>query len=117
MAKFKEYKNGIVGIKHGIYYVVSGEGKTFDIVDKEKNSIEKGFGSIGDAEWRIDKITADEEMRQYIDAASQMTIGQLTGKMMEIFNTWDGKVMPKEEKKKLSIVETIRNRKAKKLTI
>lgn len=117
MAKFKEYKNGIVGIKHGIYYVVSGEGETYDIIDKEKNSIEKGFGSIGDAEWRIDKITADEEMLQYIDAASQMTIGQLTGKMMEIFNTWDGKVMPKEEKKKLSIVETIRNRKAKKLAI
>ena len=117
MAKIKEYKNGIIGKKHGIYYVVPGEGETYDIIDKEKNIIEKGFGSIGDAEWRIDKITADEELLQYIDAASQMTIGQLTGKMMEMFSTWDGKVMPKEEKRKLSIVETIRNRKAKKLEL
>ena len=117
MAKFKEYKNGIIGKKHGSYYVVSGEGETFDIIDKDKNIIENGFASVGDAEWRIEKITADDELLKYIDAASQLTIGQLTGKMMEIFNTWDGKVMPKEEKRKLSIVETIRNRKAKKMAI
>ncbi|WP_031550289.1 hypothetical protein [Oribacterium sp. FC2011] len=117
MAKFKEYKNGIVGKRHGIYYVVSGDGVSFDIIDKEKNLIESGFASVGDAEWRIEKITADDELLKYIDDASQMTIGQLTGKMMEIFNTWDGKVMPKEEKRKLSIVETIRNRKAKKMAI
>lgn len=117
MAKLKEYKNGIVGIKHEGYYVVAGDGETYDIIDKEKNVIEDGFVSIGDAEWQIDKLTADEELLKYIDTASRMTIGQLTGKMMEIFNTWDGKVMPKEEKKKLSIVETIRNRKAKKLAI
>ncbi|ETP72789.1 hypothetical protein UYO_1206 [Lachnospiraceae bacterium JC7] len=117
MAKLKEYKNGIVGIKHGIYYVVAGDGETFDIIDKEKNLIEDGFDTIGDAEWQIDKITADDELSDYIERASQLTIGQLTGKMMEIFNAWDGKVMPKEEKKKLSIVETIRNRKAKKLDL
>lgn len=117
MAKLKEYKNGIVGIKHGIYYVVAGDGETFDIIDKEKNIIDDGFVSIGDAEWQIDKITADEELSEYIDQASRLTIGQLTGRMMEIFNAWDGKVMPKDEKKKLNIVETIRNRKAKKLKL
>ncbi len=117
MAKFKEYKNGIVGKKHDIYYVVTGKDDKFDIVDKDKNIIEDGFDTVGDAEWQIDKITASEDIHEYIEAASHMTIGQLTGKMMEIFNTWDGKVMPKEEKKKLSIVETIRNRKAKKLEL
>ncbi|WP_139225891.1 hypothetical protein [Oribacterium sp. WCC10] len=117
MAKLKEYKNGIVGIKHGTYYVVAGTGDTFDIIDKERNIIENGFSTIGDAEWRIDKISADDELSEYIKEASQMTIGQLTGKMMEIFNAWDGKVMPKDEKKKLDIVETIRNRKAKKQEI
>jgi len=117
MAKLKEYKNGIFGKKHGIYYVVAGNDDKFDIVDKNQKLIENGFETIGDAEWHIDKITADDEINEYIDKASQMTIGQLTGKMMEIFNAWDGKVMPKEEKRKLSIVETIRNRKAKKLDL
>ncbi|WP_036611438.1 hypothetical protein [Oribacterium sp. P6A1] len=117
MAKLKEYKNGIVGIKHGIYYVVAGDGETFAIIDKDKNPMADGFETIGDAEWQIDKMTADEELAEYIDQASQLTIGQLTGKMMEIFNAWDGKVMPKDEKKKLNIVETIRNRKAKKLAL
>lgn len=113
MARFRTYKNGIVGHRYKGLYVIreKKEGKSvYRVINDERASIIPSQKSYWDCEWEIDKYMASEKELQLMRKLYEEEIYTLN---QFFFQFLQKKEMTYNERIMYDLVEKVRSRKAK----
>lgn len=112
MARYRTYKNGIIGHRYKGYYIVKGETKgTFSIWNEDKTVYQEDIYDYDDCEWIIDKKTANPENLNMMRTLFEKEIYQLSGMMVELIQKRERQGLDEKNKNLYELVLKIRKRK------
>ena len=117
MAKFREYKNGIVGHRHKGYYIIrnnnnqSKNGKLYKVIDENRNIIMDNNPDYSNCEWYIDKLVASSEEIEVYKRLYECDIAQLQRMCMSYSQKTEDGSIKKDEKVLYKMILKIRDRK------
>lgn len=114
MSKYRQYKNGIYGIRYNGYYIVpEGEGRKktgFHVVDSEGVLKYGSQPSIDDCKWLINAGQATEAEKALVKKLYSMEIIDLTILLSQLMERGDE--LNEKEKMLDKWLEMVRDRKA-----
>ena len=114
MSKYRQYKNGIYGIRYNGYYIVpEGEGRKktgFHVVESNKELKFETQPSIEDCKWLINIEKANEAEKKLIRKLYSMEIIDLTILLSQLLER--GEDLNEKEQMLNKWLEMVRDRKA-----
>ena len=114
MARYRTYKNGIVGHRYKGYYIIRGAEKgKFQIWNEDKSIYKDNIYDYEECEWIIDKDTATADEKEMIKKLYGMEIYKLSALLIELMKKKEGQGLDSEKKALYEWVGKVRGRKAK----
>ncbi len=114
MSKYRNYKNGIYGIRYnGFYIVPEGEGRRktgFHVVDSNNKRLFDSQESVDDCKWLINTVQATEAEKMLVKKLYSMEIIDLTILFSQLLER--GEELNEKEKMLNKWLEMVRDRKA-----
>lgn len=115
MGAYRQYKNGVYGIRYRGYYISRVEAKNFDILENDLTPVMTGVASEEECRWNIYKLTADEKViksMKVLYAKSFPYLDELTTQLLFRKTDAGGKLSDKDKELWDILVMIKRRRKA-----
>lgn len=125
MGRFRTYKNGIYGHRYKDLYVVrtvnpekdkngkEHQKKGYYVINAEKEKLTDKFDNYWDAEWEIDKITASQDMKEFLQNLYNEDFFTINRFFLQLMEKEEKNEMNENEAEFFYWVKKIRERKAK----
>jgi len=111
--KFKQYKNGIYGLKCGTHYIIPNatDDKICDVVDKNKTVVAQNFDSIEDAQWYVKYQDLSPKRKEIFNQLAKKAIWELSSVLEQCIRGDDVLGNPDDNDWLYKVVLDLRNRK------
>lgn len=111
--KFKQYKNGIFGLKCGGNYIIpsSSDETLCDVIDNKRTVVAQHFNSIEDAQWYVKYQGLSPKRKEIFDKLAKKAIWELSTVMEQCIRGDDVLGNPDDNDWLYKVVLDLRNRK------
>lgn len=112
MATYREYKNGIVGLRYRGYYIIKGDKKgDFQIWTEDKKIYKRNLYDLDECRWILLVDTASPEEYDIIKNLCTKEIYELSDMLVKLIEKKDREGLEKDEQNLYNLVVTVRARK------
>ena len=112
MARYRLYKNGIMGHRYKNLYIIKVDKDHFRVVDESNNLVFDKISDYDECEWLIDKHVATEKENELMRYLYGKEIYQLSSLYVNLMNQKNAEGLDEENESLFAWVEKIRRRKA-----